>query len=171
LEQTTGDPGDLSNTLKHIAQTAQKFFNSDACAIVAMNPITKRLTRSQSVSRDLQKSNFEAFEPALPEWLFQKFLEQSVFVVEDLALMPELHNTFTPLKGVRSLAALALRMRYHQRAPGVLYLYFKQRKQFNTEELELFQFFAYQASLTLQETWLLRRHQIVAHIGQDINHE
>src|SRR5207248_2045717 len=147
------------------------FFNSDACAIVAMNPITKRLTRSQSVSRDLQKSNFEAFEPALPEWLFQKFLEQSVFVVEDLALMSELHTPFTRSEGVRSLAALALRMRYHQRAPGVLYLYFKQQRPFNAEELELFHFFASQASLILQETWLQLRHQIVAHIGQDINHE
>ncbi len=171
LEQTSGNLKDFPETLEDIVQIAQKVFQADACAIIAMNPITKRLISSQSGSRTLQKSNFEILELALPEWLVQKFLEQSVFVIEDLALMPELHTTFTPLEGARSLAALALRMRHHQKAPSVLYLYFKQQQQFNTEELELFQFFAYQASFILRETWLLRRYQIVARIGQDINHE
>ena len=124
LEQTSGNLKDFPETLENIVQIAQKVFQADACAIFAMNPITKRLIRSQSVSRDLQKSNFEAFEQPLPEWLIQKFLEQSVFVVEDLALMPELHTTFTRSEEVRSLAALALRMKYHQKALGVLYLYF-----------------------------------------------
>ncbi|MFL5655250.1 MAG: GAF domain-containing protein [Ktedonobacteraceae bacterium] len=171
LERTTGDPGDLANTLKHIAQTAQQFFNADACAIFAMNPITKRFIASQRVAANLPKSNMEALEQPHPEWLAQKFLEQSVLVVEDLALMPELHNTFTRLEEVRSLAVLALRMKYYQRPLGALYLYFKQQQQFNTEDLEIFQFFADQTSFILQESWLLRRYQIVAHIGQHINQE
>ena len=62
LEQTTGNPGDLPNTLKHIAQTAQKFFSADACAIFAMNPITKRFIVSQNVAGNLPKSNTKAFE-------------------------------------------------------------------------------------------------------------
>ncbi|MFL5696792.1 MAG: GAF domain-containing protein [Ktedonobacteraceae bacterium] len=171
MEQTSGNLKDFRETLENIVQIAQKVFQADACAIFTMNPITKRFIASEVVAGNLPKSTMEAFEQPQPEWLAQQFLEQSVLVVEDLALMPELHTTFTPLKGVRSLAALALRMRYHQKVPGVLYLYFKQQQQFNTEELELFQFFAYQASLILQETWLLRRYQIVAHIGQHINHE
>src|SRR5438876_4211732 len=171
LERTTGDPGDLANTLKHIAQTAQQFFNADACAIVAMNPITKRFIASQIVSGDLPQSNTQTFEQPQPEWLAQEFLERSVLVVEDLASRPKLHNTFTQLAGIHSLAVLALRMKYYQSPLGALYLYFKQQQQFNTENLELFQFFADQTSFILQESWLLRRYQIVAHIGQHINHE
>src|SRR5436305_7180959 len=106
-----------------------------------MNPITKRWIRSHSASKTSQRSNFEAFEQALPEWLAQKLLEQSVFMIEDVASMPEPQAMFTQLEGARSLAALALHMRYHQKAPGVLYLYFKQPQQFNTEALELFHFF------------------------------
>src|SRR5947208_3000469 len=146
LERTTGDPGDLANTLKHIAQTTQQFFNADACTIFAMNPITKRFIVSQIVSGDLPQSHTKTFEQPQPEWLTQEFLERSVLVIEDLTLMPELHNTFTPLEGMRSLAVLALRMKYHQKPLGALYLYFKQQQQFNADNLELFQFFADQTS-------------------------
>ena len=40
LEETTGEPGDLASTLRHIAQTAKTFFAADACVIFAINPIT-----------------------------------------------------------------------------------------------------------------------------------
>ena len=66
LEQMSGDPGDLSNTMKHIAQTAQKFFHADACFIFAMNPITQRFTTSQAVVGDMLKSNKVTFEPPKP---------------------------------------------------------------------------------------------------------
>jgi len=171
LEQISGNLKGFPGTLENIVQIAQKIFRADACAIIAMNPTTKRLISFASGTKDVPQSNFETFEQVLPAWLAQEFLEQSVFVIEDVASMPEPHAMFTQLEGARSLVALALHMRHHQRAPGVLYLYFKQPQQFNTEALELFQFFAYQSSFILQETWLLRRYQIVAHIGQHINHE
>src|SRR5947209_4929963 len=87
LEQMSGDPGDLSNTMKHIAQTAQKFFHADACFIFAMNPITQRFTTSQAVVGDMLKSNKVTFEPPKPELLTQQFLERGIIVVEDLELM------------------------------------------------------------------------------------
>ena len=112
LEQISGNLEGFPATLENIVQIAQKIFRADACAIVVMNPITKRLISSQSGLENLPKSNFETFEQVLPEWLAQKFLEQSVFVIKDVALEPELHTMFTPLEGVRSFAALALRVRY-----------------------------------------------------------
>src|SRR5205807_4896402 len=66
---------------------------------------------------------------------------------------------------------LALQLRNRQRPLGVLYLNFKQKRQFSSSDQELFQIFKDQASFILQETWLLRRYQAVAYIGEEINNK
>jgi GAF domain-containing protein len=171
LEQTTGEPGDLLHTLQHIAQTAEKFFAADASAVFAMNPITNRFVESQISVGNVLQSNKKAFEQLRPEWLVQKTLEHSVSVIEDLEVKLQYRMQFTDGEAIRSIAGLALCMKYHQKPLGVLYLYFKQQQHFTTEDLELLQFFAAQASFLLQETWLLRRYRKVAHIGREINQD
>ena len=65
-------------------------------------------------------------------------------------------------------------IQHKQKPLGVVCLYFKQlpsKSSYFESEEKLFQIFATQASFILQETWLLRRHQEVARIGQEINQE
>jgi|GEM_PF-3651056 hypothetical protein len=57
LEQTTVEPGDLTNTLQHIAQTARTFFAADACVIFAINPITNLFIESQILAGNQLMSN------------------------------------------------------------------------------------------------------------------
>src|SRR5258707_9041028 len=66
-------------------------------------------------------------------------------------------------------ACLALYTKYGSRPLGVLYLGFKDSRRFNSEDRELLQIFADQASYILQATWLVRRYREVARIGQEIN--
>jgi len=170
LERTSGDPGDLTSTLQHIAQTAQIFFAVDDCVILAINPISGRFIASLTIAGDLLEGQV-SFEQPRPQGNAQEVLRRGVLLVEDLEVTPEHHSTFTRLEGIRSFAGMALRTKYAQKPLGVLYLDFRQPQLFSPNDLELFQIFADQASYILQETWLLQRYQEVARIGQEINHE
>ncbi len=170
LERTIGDPGDLTSTLQHIAQTARTFFEADDCVILAINPISSRFIASLTIAGNLPEEKV-SFEQPRPQGNAQEVLRRSVLLVEDLEVTPEHHSTFTHLEGIRSFAGLALRTKYGQKPLGVLYLDFRQPRKFSFDDQELFQLFVDQASYILQETWLLQRYQEVARIGQEINHE
>ncbi len=170
LERTSADPGDLTGTLQHIAQTAQIFFAADDCVILAINPISGRFIASLTIAGDLLEEQV-SFEQPGPQGNTQEVLKQGVLVVEDLEAAPERHSTFTRLEGIRSFAGLALRTKYSQKPLGALYLDFRQPHEFSFDDQELFQLFADQASYILEETWLLQRYEEVARIGREINHE
>lgn len=170
LERTTGDPGDLSSTLQHIAQTAQTFFAADDCVILAINPINGRFIASLTIAGDLLDEQV-SFEQPRPHGNTQEVLRNGVLLVEDLERMPKYHSTFSRLESIRAFAGVALRTKYSQKPLGVLYLDFRQPRKFSVDDQELFQLFADQASYILQETWLLQRYQEVARIGREINHE
>src|SRR5256714_615461 len=171
LEGTTREPGDLTSTLQHIAQTARTFFGADTCVIFAINPITNHFIESLTVAGNLLKRDSLAYKQPRPEGIAPQVLKQGVLLVEDLEAAPEYQSIFTRSEAIRSFAGLALRMKHSQKPLGVLYLNFRQQQQFSTDDRELFQFFADQASFILQETWLLQRYQAVARIGEEINHE
>ena len=171
LEGTTGEPGDLSSILQHIAQTAKTFFAADVCVIFAINPITNQFMGPLTVAGNLLRSDNISYKPPGPEGISLQVLRRGVLLVEDLEAMPEYQSVFTRTEGIRSYTALALRLRNRQKQLGVLYLNFRQRQQFSSADHELFQLFADQASFILQETWLLQRYQAVARIGEEINHE
>ena len=171
LEQTTGEPGDLTSTLQHITQTAKKFFAADASVIFAINPITNQYIGSLTVVGDLLKRDNLSYKQPRAEGIAPQVLNRGVLLVSDVEAMPEYQSKFTRTEGIRSFAGLALSMRHSRKPLGVLYLDFRQPQQFSPNDQEIFQLFAEQASYILQETWLLRRYREVARIGQEINHE
>src|SRR6266566_988619 len=143
LERTTGEPGDLTGTLQHIAQTAQKFFAADACVIFAINPITNRFIASLTVAGDLLEEQVP-FEQPRAEGIAPEVLKRGVLVVENLEAEPQYQSKFTRAEAIRSFVGLALQMQYRQRPLGVIYLNFRQKQQFSTDDHELFQIFAEQ---------------------------
>ena len=170
LERTKGDPGDLTNTLQHIAQTAQTFFGVDDCVILAINPINGRFIASLTIAGDLLDERI-TFEQPRPDGNTQEVLRRDLLLVEDLERMPKYHSSFSRLESIQAFVGIALRTKYSQKPLGVLYLDFRQPQKFSVDDQELFQLFADQASYILQETWLLQRYQEVARIGQEINHD
>src|SRR5437879_5138890 len=125
LERITGEPGDLTSILQHIAQTAQTFFNADDCVIFAINPISGSFIAPLTIVGNLLEEKV-SFEQPRPKGITQEVLRRDVLVIEDLEAMPEYHSTFTRLEGIRSFVGLALRMKYRQKPLGVLYLNFRQ---------------------------------------------
>ncbi len=170
LERTTGEPGQLTGTLRHVAETAQKFFNADDCVIYAINPITGRFVESLTIAEGQVESE-TLFEQPSSEGVTQKVLQQGVLLVEKLEEKLEYQSTFTRTRGIKAFISLALYMKYGQKPLGVLYLNFRASQHFSHDDYELFQIFAEQSSYILQETWLVRRYREVARIGQEINQE
>src|SRR2546421_11069796 len=91
LEGPTGEPGDLTCALQHIAQTAKTFFAADACIIFAINPITNHFIRSLTVAGNLLKRDNLSYKQPRQEGIAPQVLKQGVLVVEDLEAAPEYH--------------------------------------------------------------------------------
>ncbi len=171
LIQTPGKPGDLKSVLQHIAQTAHDSFATDACVILAFNPITGGFIGSQVVG-NLHAENELLHDRPRPKGVTQQVLNQKdgVVLIEDLELEPQYHNPFTRKEGFRAFAGLSLQTRHRKRPLGVIYLDFRQPKKFSPAERESYRIFAVQAAFLLQEAWLAHHYEEIARIGQDVNH-
>ncbi|GHO82195.1 GAF domain-containing protein [Dictyobacter formicarum] len=173
LMQRKGDPADLVSTLHHITQTAHVFFEASCCSIFAINPITRHFTASQTVTERTDESEDTLNQP-YPELLVRQTLERGSIQIDDLDKRPEYQNLFTQAHDIRSLVAYPLRIQHNQKPLGILCLYFKRLQAYIDEDeitQKTFHVFLTQASFLLQQTWLLRRHQEVARIGQEINQD
>ncbi|HET8910149.1 MAG TPA: GAF domain-containing protein, partial [Ktedonobacteraceae bacterium] len=171
LERTLGEPDNLASTLQHIALTAQKCFEMDCCIIFASNPITGTIVTSPTIAENIFTTDQRSFSETELAGLVQQLLTREFVVVEDSNDPSDYQNNYMRLDGIRSYIGLPLQLKYRQKLLGILYMYSKQPLQFESFDRKLFQLFAEQASFILQETWLLRRYQEVAKIGQEINHE
>jgi GAF domain-containing protein len=171
LIQTPGKPGDLKSVLQHIAQIAHDSFATDACVILAFNPITGGFLGSQVVG-NLHAENELLHDRPRPKGVTQQVLdkEDGVVLIEDLELEPQYHNPFTHREGFRAFAGLSLQTRHRKRPLGVIYLDFRQPKTFSPAERESYRIFAVQAAFLLQEAWLAHHYEEIARIGQDVNH-
>src|SRR6266571_3151929 len=169
LAHTPGKPGNLSELLQHIAQTARTVFDMDVCVIHTFNPLTGSFNGSYSSVGDLYTKT-ELQEELRLGRVSQQALIKNMVLIEDLEVRPEYHNQLTREEGVRAFVTLALRTRHRKKLLGVIYLGFRQQKEFGTLDHEQFRFFAVQASFLLQETWLARNCEVVSHIGQEVNH-
>lgn len=169
LVRTPGNPGDLTGVLQHITRTAQDAFGTDACVILAFNPITGGFMGSETFG-NVQAENRLLHDKPGADGVTQQVLKDGIFLVEDLEAMPQYHNRFTRAVGIRAFAGLAMRSRHRQRPLGVIYLDFKHPREFSSTDCESYQIFAVQASFLLQETWLAHNYEEVARIGQKVNH-
>ena len=173
LVRTPGKPGDLTSILQHIAQTAQKYFATDACVVLAFNPITGSYIGSQAVVGDSHTKSELLHDMPRKDGVTQRVLGKNdgVIVIEDLDAEPQYHNRFTLRGGFRAFAGLAMRTRHRQRPLGVIHLSYRQTREFTSTDYESFRIFAVQASFLLQETWLAHHFEQVARIGQEVNHD
>ncbi len=162
--------GDLHSILRHIAQTAQDAFDTDACVVLACNPITGKFIGSHVAVGDLHFKNEALHEKPRSNGVTQQVLREGLLLIQDLEEMPEYHNAFTRREDIRSFAGLALRTRHRQRPLGVIYLDYRHVGNFSSTDHEKFTSFATHAALLLQEIWLERHLEAVARIGQEINH-
>jgi GAF domain-containing protein len=176
LLQPAGENSEISETLYHIANTAQTFLGADACVIFPINPITGRFFESLTITSNyILHDNELSAECLRSAKLVQTILEQGLLIVTGLQQVTREKQgavaALTHLSDVRVVVALALHVKQLHKPMGVLYLLYRMEEQFIKESGDLFTVFANHASFILQDRWLQHRYQEVARIGQDINHE
>lgn len=164
------DLADLDSILRHIAQTARDAFATDACVVLAFNPITGTFIGSRTVVGNVHATGDAAYEKPRPHGVTHQVLQDGILLIRDLAETPEYQSPFTRREGIRSFAGLALRTRHRQRPLGIIYLDYRHARDFSATDRELFTSFATQAALLLQEIWLECHLEEVARVGQKINH-
>lgn len=170
LSQSPAKPGDRIGIVQHVTETAHTLFSADVSVMFAINPSTTRLLAPAGVAGVLHTSDPASLDLPRLDGITAQVLRCGVLTIADLEQHPEFHSTFKRREGIRSFAAVALYTR--QRSPlAVLYLNFRQERQFSSEDLDLLQLFVAQASLVLQHTRALRRYHEVARIGHEINQE
>ncbi|MCG8353686.1 MAG: GAF domain-containing protein, partial [Chloroflexales bacterium] len=138
--------------------------------VVAIDPIIKYFLPQAIVSGALQADNHDKLDLLRHDGVTRQALAQGELIVENLATQPAYHSSFNTQENLQAFAALTLHNR-RQKPLAVLYLNFRQPRSFDAEDRKILRLFAGQSSSVLQNTWLLRRHQEVAHIGQEINQE
>lgn len=163
------EPGDISAAQQRIAEAAREIFEADICAIFALNPITGEFSSAPILSGTLRNPDGLVFEPPRHEGFTRKVLREGQLFVEDLGASPQWRSTFSDGEGIRAFAALALGAQPRPEPFAVLYIDFRELRQFDAAAREGFADFADQASSLLQQTWLLNRYRAVIRIGQDIN--
>ncbi|MFL5702789.1 MAG: GAF domain-containing protein [Ktedonobacteraceae bacterium] len=168
LVKTPGKPGDLNSIMQHIAQTAQDAFTTDACVILAFNPITGSFIGSQTVG-NLHSENEKLHDTPREEGVTQEVLRDGIILIENLETQPKYHNRFLHKEGFCAFAGVALRTRHRKRPLGVIYLDFREPRTFSSADRESFRNFAVQASFLLQEAWLAHYYEQIARIGQEAN--
>jgi GAF domain-containing protein len=169
LVRTPGKPGDLNSVLQHIGQIAHDAFATDACVVLAFNPITSAFIGGEYVG-SLQEGNELLLDRSKRDEFTQRVLREGIVLVEGLEVEPQWHNHFTRKEEICSCASLALRTRHRNRCLGIIYLDFKHPKKFSSADYASFQNFAIQASFLLEEAWLISTYEKIAHIGQEVNH-
>src|SRR5260221_10069091 len=168
LVKTPGKSGDLNSILQHIAQTAQDAFATDACVILAFNPITSSFIGSQIVG-NLHAENEGLHDIPREEGVTQEILRDGIILIENLETQSKYHNRFLHKEGFCAFAGVALRTRHRKRPLGVIYLDFREPRTFSSADRESFLNFAVQASFLLQEAWLAHHYEQIARIGQEAN--
>lgn len=164
--------GDVRHTLECLERVAREVFAADSVAALAINPITGRMLTlaprdSTEPSRALPQPPPDGFYPAA---LTRQVIAQGLMIIDDMAAHARDAEWLAALREMRAFVALALYTQ--QRKPlAVIYIHFRQPRQFLARERELLQLFADQAALLAQATWCLHRYWEVARIGQTINHD
>src|SRR5579864_1779983 len=134
LVRTPGSLGDLNSILGHIAQMAQETFATDACVVLAFNPITSKFIGSHTVVGSMQVENGLLHDKPRPNGVTYQVLEESILLVQDLEVTSQYHNRFTQQEGIRSFVGLALLTRHRRRPLGVIYLDYKQSGAFDPDD-------------------------------------
>ena len=171
LAPGTGDSGSLNTYLLRILEAAQTFFVPDLCSIAALNPVTDEFILPLVFQGDVHDAGRFSNSSPRPDGVTRHVLAEGMLFVERLDAQPQYQNAFTAAEGVQSFAAAPLIAPEQHKPLAVLYLDYRYPRAFGEDERAFLQLLVDQASILLQQTWLLYRYAEVTRIGQEINLE
>ena len=118
---------------------------------------------------DIESEKNAYYEQTIQQEVLQQ--NSDVHFFESVEDVPEPLHSLLKREHIHSCVALTFNTKKRKGPLGVLYLYFRQQERFSLARRELFHLFVNQVSFLLQEAWLLRRYQVIAHVGKEINQQ
>lgn len=168
-ELAVGEPASLNETVETIAKSALELFSADVCLMVAVNPITEWSIEPPFLATNAQDNEMPASYHLRLDEIVSKTLDQRLVVLDRSTEQAGEELDRIGFAGVSSLAAVSLRTRRQRKPLAVLFIGYRESREFDPHLWEDLKAFADHAALTLKDTWLLRRYREVARIGQEIN--
>lgn len=162
------EPGNRRETQKCIIQAARKYFSADWVAMVTLNPITEQSYGPCVTTSELRERDVRPVQSWLEGIALQAIKSRDVYVTAPLESPDVLLEDFN-LKDTSSIAAVTLRTKREQYPLAVLFLGFRQPRQFTPEEERDLSALILQSSSFLESIWLLGRYRAVINIGQNLN--
>ncbi|HEY1348912.1 MAG TPA: GAF domain-containing protein [Ktedonobacteraceae bacterium] len=170
LARSAGESDDLPKVMSQIARTARVQLDASGCLIYGLNPATRHAFPPAISFAYRHQADLVRVLCAQPR--IRAVLARDTVLIEERGQAGA--ETFVLLKdlpGVQTIVALPLRVRRRQQKSfGLLFLLYQQSQAFGPADHELFQVFADQIAVILENVWLQERYREVARIGQDINH-
>lgn len=168
LALSAGESASVPQRLYQIARSAENLFSADFYSLVPFNPETRAALDTISLVAGAVASAAKTAD-LRSEAVARHILARGAVLIADLAERPDLQERFTAVADVSAMAAIPLTTRPSGSPLAVLYLDYRHPQSFTPQDLTHLQFFADQAALALQQTWLLHRYAEVTRLGQAIN--
>lgn len=106
-----------------------------------------------------------------PGGITERVLELRQVVVQNINDFPEYHSDFTHQEQIQAFLAAALYTNPSRRPMAVLYIDYRQPRQYSPEDRNFFHVFVNIAQNLLQQTWMLYRYSAMTQIGVTINQD
>lgn len=182
LELNPADPGNLNEALGNIIRVAKNLFPPtrpgeersypDICSLSIFNPFTQQFVGSLTVRGEDQVQSGAIMADTPFKRIVETAMERGHLFIEDLSSHRELQDERYRVEGIKSVAAVSFfTTKRHKKPLATLCLAFNAPHQFGPDKQDFLRMLADEGSSILQNTWLLRRYNDVAVIGQEINQE
>lgn len=170
LAVSRSEPGHIEEGLQRIVEAARDLFDADLCVIFAINPVTRKFVGPPVWRGQPLPGTTISLRPPRKTGLARKVLESpEPVLIENLRDDRSMSTPLTRDQGIRSLAAVPLRIRESQKPLAVVYIDFREKHTWNHTDQDLLALFGQQASQLLQSIWFLRRYREISKAGQAIN--
>jgi GAF domain-containing protein len=172
LARSSEEIHDLQATMDQIVETARAQLEASGCVMYGLNPVTRHPFAPAISAVPTQRADLARI--LCSEQCVRAVLARGTLLIEDRetgADEEDEQSLLRDLPAIQTIVALPLQVRRrHQKSFGLLFLLYQQRQAFTAADHELFQVFADQISVFLENAWMQERYREVARIGQDINH-
>ncbi|MFN0111028.1 MAG: GAF domain-containing protein [Blastocatellia bacterium] len=167
-ELTIGEPANLDEVLRVIAQSVREAFSAEVCLAVAINPINHWIIEHPAVTGDFSESEASGTHLHLDS-IVHRAITQELVILDRSAESEKQELRQIGLPNVFSLTAICLRSRKSRKPFAVLFIGYHKPHTFDAAEQSNLKSFAEHAAQVLKNAWLLRRYHEVGRIGQELN--
>jgi GAF domain-containing protein len=162
-------PPDVAAMFESTLKRAHEQFGCDVCALFPVNPITNAFLIPPVTYGAVLEEQGPQYEKPRTSGIAFHALRAGLLVVPDLMMEPEYESTFSARESIKAFMAVSICSDDQMTPFAVLYLDYRQPRQFSGPEQRDLVAFAAEAGKVFRIAWLLDRYRAVITIGKELN--